>query len=373
MKASELRTATSGWSKDPDPEAALHEIFGPDGLADASLGIVFGSAEYDLDALGEAVARQFPCPVIGCSTAGEICRPGYREQGVAAAVLRGVEAHVELIEDIATFGPDESDQLVERLGAKALAHADQAVLITLFDGLCLREEWLSSQLYMATGGVPMVGGSAGDALSFDNTRVYHNGKFRSGIGSCALVRSTGGIRTFIGHHYEDTGEVLVVTRAEPERRKIIELNGIPAVAAYASALGVEPEKLSKVDELLHPLMLNAGDRFYVRGVQQLLDDGAMQLFCAIDEGVVLRVGKACCIHDKLETVLSNACVGVDPQLVLMFDCITRRLEVDHTGSRKAFTNVVSGFPSIGFSTYGEQYNGVHVNQTVTGVVFGDLA
>jgi len=370
MKTTTGVTAVQGWSSDPSPERALREIFGESGVGDASLGIVFASAGYDLDALGETIARWFPCPVIGCSTAGEICRSGYLESGVAVAAVSGVEAKVAAIDDLRAFGEADADRLAEGLGAKDLSYNSNAAMVVLYDGLCMREEQLSSQLYMATGGVPMGGGSAGDSLTFERTTVYHDGVFRSGAGTCALLSADEGVRTFIGHHYEDTGEVLVVTAAEPDQRKIIELNGKPAATAYAEALGVDLDRLSKEDELLHPLMLHTGERSYIRGVQTLQDDGSMRLFCAIDEGVVLRVGRAEGVSEKLGAVLDAASAGIDPRLVLMFDCITRRLEADHTGGRDAFTSVVSGYPVIGFSTYGEQYNGIHVDQTVTGLVLG---
>ncbi|MCA9280249.1 MAG: FIST C-terminal domain-containing protein [Phycisphaeraceae bacterium] len=374
MKAlKEPVSASRGWSADPSPKAALDNIFGNDKLDDASLGIVFASAEYNLAELGRAIEHRFPCPVIGCSTAGEITSSGYQRSGVAAAVLRGVKANVEIIDDTTSFDTDDAALLARRLGTQALDHSENAVLISLFDGLCMREESLSSQIYMATGGVPMVGGSAGDNLAFHRTSIYHSGAFHSRIGSCALVHAPSGIRTFIGHHYEDTGQVLVVTKAEPEQRRIVELNGIPAANAYAAALGTDLDRLTKADELMHPLMLRASDRWYVRGVQQLLADGSIRLYCAIDEGVVLHVGRADRAHEKLGTDLNDTCVGLKPSLVLMFDCITRRLETEHFASQDNFACVVSQYPSMGFSTYGEQFNGVHVNQTVTGVVFGEAA
>ncbi len=363
-------TAAHGWSGRTNAQEALDEIFDGHDIGSASLGIVFASAEYDLDALGKAAAGQFSCPVIGCSTAGEISSLGYAQKGVAAAAINGIDARIELIDDYQSFDAERAMALIDRLGVGELSHDEHSVMLTLFDGLCMREEKLCNQIYMASGGVPMVGGSSGDNLTFSNTSVLVGDRFQKDIGVCALLRARGGIHTFIGHHYEDTGQILVVTKADPENRVIYELNGVPASEAYAKALGFEPGGLSKVEELLNPLMVKTGERFYIRGVQQLHNDGSIRLYCAIDEGVVLHVGHSDNIHDRLATQLEHACTGVDPQLVLMFDCITRRLEADHMNSREQFARVVSKYPSIGFSTYGEQYNGVHVNQTMTGIVFG---
>ena len=370
MSSTKSVTAAHGWSARADADGALDEIFAGHDLAEASLGIVFASSDYDLHSLGQAVADRFPCPVIGCSTAGEVCRAGYKDSGVVAAALFGVDVSVEPIRDIKSFDTNTASDLTRKLGTQELSYSEHAVLLTLFDGLCMREETLTSQIYLASGGVPLVGSSSGDNLTFDNTSVLIDGQFEKGAGLCALIRAPGGLQTFIDHHYEDTGSLLVVTKADPERRTIIELNGIPAADAYVRALGVDRGHLSKVDELLNPLMVNTGERFYVRSVRQLHDDGSIQLFCAIDEGVVLHLGKPGLAHKKLQDQLERTCTGMDPQLVLMFDCITRRLEADHAGTKDDFARVTSRYPCIGFSTYGEQYNGVHVNQTVTGVVFG---
>lgn len=363
-------TAAHGWSGLPNAHAALDEIFEDPDLGNASLGIVFASSDYDLDALGKAAASRFSCPVVGCSTAGEISRLGYSQTGVAAAAIYGIDARVETIDNLHSFDAERASALADTLGVGDLSHDEHAVMLTLFDGLCMREESLCSQIYVASGGVPMVGGSSGDSLTFNDTSILVGDRFQKDIGVCALLRARGGVHTFIGHHYKDTGQILVVTKADPENRVIYELNGMPAAEAYARALGFEPGRLSKVDELLNPLMVRTGERFYVRGVQQLRDDGSMRLYCAIDEGVVLHLGHSSNIHERLATQLEHACMGVDPQLVLMFDCITRRLEADHMHSRDQFARVVSNYPAIGFSTYGEHYNGVHVNQTMTGIVFG---
>jgi len=373
MEATQGVGVAHGWSDAPCPNDAIDAIFGANGLDGATLGIIFASADYDLEALGSAIAQRFPCPVIGCTTAGEISEGGYQSAGVSMAALRDVDATLVTVENLDDFDETSAKNIAEELGADALTSADSAVLLTLFDGLSMREEKLTSLLYAATGGLSLVGGSAGDSLSFTRTGVYSDGAFREGVVSCALVRAPLGLRTFIGHHYEDTGAVLVVTEADQDARKIIELNGLPAARAYAEALGKTPETLTASDELLHPLMVKAGERMYVRGVQSLEPDGSILLYCAIDEGVVLHVGESRDVHNKLGKDLAYTCAGFTPELVLMFDCITRRLEADQVGSHGSFCDVVSRYPSIGFSTYGEQYNGVHVNQTMTGVVFGRAA
>ena len=59
-----------------------------------------------------------------------------------------------------------------------------------------------------------------------------------------------------------------------------------------------------------------------------------------------------------------------PQLVLTCDCILRRLEIEQAGLREAVGDVLRRNNALGFNTYGEQFCGVHVNQTLTAVALG---
>jgi hypothetical protein len=60
-----------------------------------------------------------------------------------------------------------------------------------------------------------------------------------------------------------------------------------------------------------------------------------------------------------------------PLLVLGCDCILRRLEIERTGIREEVERILRANQVIGFNTYGEQWNAMHVNQTLTGVAIGN--
>jgi hypothetical protein len=52
-----------------------------------------------------------------------------------------------------------------------------------------------------------------------------------------------------------------------------------------------------------------------------------------------------------------------------FNCILRRLELDANGQSAPFLTALGSIPAARFHTYGETWIG-HINQTLTGVVFG---
>ena len=57
--------------------------------------------------------------------------------------------------------------------------------------------------------------------------------------------------------------------------------------------------------------------------------------------------------------------------LLAFDCILRKLELSQEGEIPSMERLLNNHSVVGFSTYGEQYNGLHINQTCTGIAFGD--
>lgn len=57
-------------------------------------------------------------------------------------------------------------------------------------------------------------------------------------------------------------------------------------------------------------------------------------------------------------------------LVYDCDCILRNLEFQRKDLRDFVAGILEENHVVGFSTYGEQFHGMHVNQTLTGVAIG---
>jgi hypothetical protein len=66
--------------------------------------------------------------------------------------------------------------------------------------------------------------------------------------------------------------------------------------------------------------------------------------------------------------LGAAVGGLD--LVLGFECVLRRLEAENRQIKHKLSDLYRRHNIVGFHTYGEQYNAMHLNQTLTGVVIG---
>jgi hypothetical protein len=110
---------------------------------------------------------------------------------------------------------------------------------------------------------------------------------------------------------------------------------------------------------------------YVRSIQKANADGSLTFFCAIEEGVVLRVAHGDDIVKNLQQTFDKlrAQIG-EPQLVIGCDCVLRNMELSQNGLKEVVGDLFKHNHTIGFSSYGEQIHGVHVNQTLTGIAIG---
>lgn len=334
----------------------------------------FASPEFDFPALARRVHDTFGTPSIGCTTAGEICSAeGHCEHSVVATALRSPSLRMEttLIERARDFTPQRA---VAELGALNDRCGGASFGLLLVDGMSMAEEKVCAAVSHALKGVPFVGGSAGDDLAFQMTQVAANGVAATGAAAIGLVRTSLPFRVFQTHHFEASDERLVVTGAIPSERRVTEINGEPATVGYARAIGVPVEDLSPAIFAEHPVMLRIGGEYFILAIQRSHDDGSLSFYCAIDQGLVLRLGSGESLPARLASEfdrIEGELGGIE--LIIGFDCILRRLELLNRGQRDDVREILGRAPVAGFSTYGEQYNGVHVSQTLTGVAIGRAA
>ena len=117
----------------------------------------------------------------------------------------------------------------------------------------------------------------------------------------------------------------------------------------------------------NPVVVRVGGEHFCRSIQKVEDNGDLRFYCAIDEGLVLTVARSTDIVAHLDENLEALAKKTPPDLVLGFDCVLRRLDVETSQKSREMSRVLARHGVMGFNTYGEQYRGMHVNQTFTGV------
>ncbi len=374
-RASGIAIAASPATETSRAVAETRAILGPGPFQHI---IAFFSAKHDATQLRDRLREAFPgVPVSGCSTAGEITPAGMVEGGILLLAFppEGFRIHADVIEDIDHFGVERGGEIVRRLKSQVRTGGgtlkERVFALMLIDGLSNREEMLVAAIHWAIDDVQLVGGSAGDGLAFERTALIHNDRVLSRGAILILVETSVPFRVFKTQNFVPTQIKLVVTAADTENRIVHELNAEPAAREYAAAIGLLPDDLGPFSFASYPLVVKVGGDYYCRSIRNMNPDGSLSFFCAIDEGLVFTVARP---QDMLRSTATKL-AEIDGQLggidfVLGFDCALRRLDAENRQIRRQMEDLYKRYGIVGFHTYGEQYNAMHLNQTLTGIAFG---
>ncbi len=341
--------------------------------------VAFFSADYDVAELAAGLSEAFKgVTVSGCTASGAIGPSGLLETGVLLIAFprQGFRIHTGVIADVGACGVERAGQVVReikgRMGVRDSDKlADRVFGIMLVDGLSNAEETLVGAVHWACGDVQLIGGSAGDGLAFQQTSLIHEGRVLERSAILMMVESDFPFRIFKTSNFEPTQIKLVVTAADADCRTVHELNAEPAAREYASAIGLMPDDLGPFSFASYPLVVKVGGDYYCRSIRNMNPDGSLSFFCAIDEGLVLTVARPKDMLLSTERALheiDRSLGGID--LVLGFDCVLRRLDAENRQIRRQMEDLYRHYGVVGFHTYGEQLNSMHLNQTLTGVAFG---
>lgn len=359
---------------DPDPGGNLSRQIGP---GPHSLILLFAGEGADLHALLNGVAAAFPqAEIAGCTTAGELCEQGYAEGRVVAigfpaagfAVETVVIDPLDAVDSRVVVGQLQRARQTLQRRATALTHE---LGILMVDGVSGREEHLIASLAGGLGPVPVVGGSAGDGRKFRRTQVFVSGRVHDSAAVLCLLRARAPLRTFSFDSTLPSRTQMVVTKADPQNRAILRINDEPAAREYARLLDIPVENLGTEVFATRPVMVRAGGRHHVRSIQHVGPDDSLIFFGAVAEGMVLTLAEESDIAGHLNAALADLRASRPPGLVLGFDCVFRRIDAESRQKSGEVSRILRDNRVAGFSTYGEQFGNMHVNQTFTGVAFYD--
>lgn len=360
-----------------DPLAALAVRLGPGPFA---LVLLFAGEGADLPRLLARAPSLFGrCPIAGCTTAGELGEGGYADRSLVAVAFPegGFAARTVLIDPVEAI---DSRDMIARLQEarqdlwRGAGEMPQELAILLVDGMSGREEHLVASLAGGLGPVRIVGGSAGDWRAFRRTQVFCGQQLRDRSAAVlCLLRSRMAMRPFSFNSARPSRTQMVVTAADPAARAVLRINDEPAAAEYARLLDCDLGDLGPQMFATRPVMVRAGGRHFVRAIRGVGPEASLQFFGAVAEGMVLTLAKESDMAAHLADSLAGLSEGGAPRMVLGFDCIFRRMDAEARQQMRPISDLLAAHRVAGFSTYGEQTGGMHVNQTLTGVAFYDPA
>jgi hypothetical protein len=172
------------------------------------------------------------------------------EKGVVAMSLSSdevAETFVALQEEVkrdpALAAQKTIEELKRKMGYRNI-HPNSYLGIVLFDGLCRGEEIIKRFTYEKGFNPNLVGGAAADELAFTKTLVSADERC-SNDGVVVMIMKMK-IPFYCNHyvHCIPTNTSFVITKADPVKRIVWEIEGQNAAEYYARAIGV-----SGVDKL----------------------------------------------------------------------------------------------------------------------------
>ncbi len=216
------------------------------GIKAPKLGLLFTSVKYDQDEVIKGIKSVSPeLKVIGCTSSGAIMTPDgiiSGENGFAGMmVLEDNELNVGVASSPRGQDPRSTGRKIAREAMEDAGKKHPPVAFAMFASPA-EEEYYLKGIQDVIGEVPMFGGSAADDAVVGEWKVFcENKSFGDGC-AVALFYTTKEIKNVFTGAYEETDNVGIITKVE-EDRKIVEIDGVPALKKYAEWTGLNADEL----------------------------------------------------------------------------------------------------------------------------------
>lgn len=374
------------------PQQVAHDLAAELEPTADSLVIAFVSSELPAAEVAPALARAMaPATVVGCTSIGEIAGPASTGSAVA---LRLDRSHVGWGVGLAaglSRGPLQAARAAVGEAAAGLGltvdQLDPArhVAITLVDGRSAMVEGFCLGSSAAAPRIGFVGGAASDACDApraaaggdgvprsDLAAIFHGGAAHRDAGLVVMLAPTGSFEVITSEHMIPTPLRVVVTGADPARRVVYELDGMPAARRYGEVIR-EAGANGPLDNALaarFPFAVYINGRPYVRSVSVVAGD-ELRLAAAVDEGAVLRIMRPGDLVAQTRAALAGTHTRVgNLDALITFSCLGRHLEAVSRGATGALDDVYATLPVCGFHSFGEQSGPLLVNHTLAALALG---
>ena len=342
----------------------------------------FASNQYDFDEIASRFNHYFPDhDVVGCTTAGEISNHCLTEYSLVSFSIASDDFNVAsiLLENISEYPILYHERIIEALKSlnidpKMADKQKQVFGITLMDGLSAGEEKALSVISAVLGdnSIPLIGASAGDGLDFKETKIALNGIVYRDVALISFIKTGHQFFIYKENIFKPLGKQMVVTKADVAKRTIYEFDNKPAVRCYAEKLNIREDQLSQYFTK-NPLGRRLDDKIWITSPFNINPDKSIEFYCRVLTNSVLEILEP---NNPLEVIQETKRVikenVSDIKGMLVFNCILRRLQFDKENIGKEIIGALCELgPATGFSSYGEQLDHTHLNQTMVVLTLGE--
>jgi PAS domain S-box-containing protein len=348
-----------------------------------SVALVFAAANYDLEALLQGIQKVMgEAPVIGATTAGEICN-GVEQETVVVLVLASPYLRVKVAVG-KNVSQDWQQSLIEAITAPqlypyfstqdttiwtALTHQGKSAFAVLFSpGTTHANDSRSFDIFetlkhLSQGRLPILGANAADDWRLDGNYVFWGSQvFRDGF-LVAVFETSLKFGISLAHGFRPTSQRALVTRSFGQ--EVVELNGRPAAQVFCRMLGLPkntPEGTNLTLATSRPMGLaDPYGQYSINVATFLTSGGGVRFTQPVPEGTSLTLMEAdpdslvAAGAEALRKALLRGAIK-SPGVVLVFSSAFRsRLLGPRLGEEiSGMQNLAPGVPVLGFYSYGEQ-------------------
>jgi len=368
-------------TREPDTRKAIRGLLDALDASESALVLVFYAIRYD----SEVVARELHDVMgnrgIAGTTVGEITCEGFTEDGMTAisfsrAVATAAVNVVTSLADVSLVALSSiPGDLAKQMGRSVdELDPERHVWMMLQDGLSGREELVTPFLARHRLNAPLVGGSLAGGRDFGPVELIHDGKIYRDAAAMILLEYRRPFSLIHHTHHEFTDHWFEVTRVASGGRVIEELNGRPARDVYAEALGLAPDEVETGVTGQHPLGVRFRGKPFPCSIITPVENGFLMAY-SLQRGEQVALLEPVDMVEKTRDAIRHGIEGIEdeggePQAILLFHCFGRFLESEELGVKAELFEALHQAPLCGLNTLGEQYLSMHMNHSMTGIIFG---
>jgi PAS domain S-box-containing protein len=384
-------------------EAARQAVRGIDG-SPLVVVLVFASVHYDLEEMLRGIhAVVGDTPVMGATTAGEICNQQQQESVVVVALASPyVQVRVGVGQKVSR---DWQQAVAQAVSAPEVAPFFSSPGSNIWTELTLQGKSAFGLLFspgntktadsrsfeileelkrLSLGRVPFVGGAAADDWRLESNYVFWGRQAYPDSVLVAVFETQLRFGLALAHGFHPTSRKTTVTRVKDH--EVLELDNRPAAEIYSQLQGLSREILTDKHLTLatgRPMATAVGFGEYSINVASFFTaNGGVRFAQPVPEGTVLTVMEGeiddlvAAGAEAFHKALTRGSI-IDPALALVFPCALR---TPLLGERQhevisGIRNLVPGVPVAGFYSFGEQglYDdgqNRHNNEVITILVLG---
>ncbi len=250
-----------GYSQNSDAFQSGVETATTSNLKEMKAGILFTSVVYDQNEIVKGIQSVAPnIPFLGCTSSAAICtHDGYLNSETGYSGMMSFGGNAEVI----VAGSEKTDKTPREIGAKIAAEVMEQVkgkdkepdYFFMSANPGEEEEYLKG-IQDVLGDIPVFGGSAADNTVEGKWSVICNDKVFSNGCAIAVFFTETKMKNIYAGAYSETDKVGIITEVEG-KRKLVKIDGVPAVEKYAEWTGKDMEALKEggilVETICQPL------------------------------------------------------------------------------------------------------------------------